>query len=300
MSYKLLDNIDNITPISYKENYDIDDSIQRIFPESEFNTQIQKVRDDGVPNNEYLQLYITDKHHQDCIKFTIKEDLIYVDGLSKCEFGSGTELLHKVEQFAREFRIFKIVLIDESKITTPCDKRVSLQILSILTTGKSWYNKLGYVCEGQDEIYEHNKSIIKMKFSNFVEIIRQFVKSNLIVPSMNYSKFNELIEIIKSIKILNFESTVQEVFIKIKSGLKPGQHCLADIEPHLVLLIRYIISSNILSIPNPYTTIYIKTLQQHDIGKGTKRKGTKKKRTKKQKRTKITKTNKFLRKKLKK
>ena len=133
MSYKKLldDNIDNITPISYKHNYNnINDSIQRIFPESEFITKKNK-----SPLNGNLKFTIRDKSEKFCIIFTIiNDDLISVDELTKCNSGSGTELLHKVEQFAREIGIFKIRLSDASKINTPCNVMVSLRILSILTS----------------------------------------------------------------------------------------------------------------------------------------------------------------------
>ena len=294
MSYKLLDNIDNITPISYKHNYNnINDSIQRIFPESDFITKKNK-----SPLNGNLKFTIRDKSQKFCIIFIIEKDLIYVDELLKCSSGSGTTLLHKVEQFAREIGIFKITLIDKSKIITPCDEdQVSLQMLSILTTGESWYNKLGYIYENQDEINSHNSSIIQMRFSDFIKIIEQQFKSKLFLPSMNHSKFNELIENIKSIGILDFESTVQEVFIKIKEMFKKGQPCLADIEPHLVLLIGYIKMSNILLLP-PNRQIFTKILQP-DIARGGTHRKKQKRTTKKQKRTtKRTKTNKFLRKKL--
>ena len=291
MSYKLLDNIDNITPNSYTNNYDIDDVIQRIFPNDVFMTKKNK-----SPLNGNLKFTIRDKSQKFCIIFTIiNDDLISVDDLTKCNSGSGTELLHKVEQFAREIGIFKIILEDASKITTPCEKdRVSLQMLSILTTGESWYNKLGYMCENQDEINSHNNSIIQMKFSDVIDMVHEIIE---IQHPNHLHGFETLIHIlIRQEEIINFESTVQEVFTKIKSMLKPGQPCLPDIEPHLVSLIMYINMSNILLIPLPYKTVLTKTLQTHDIGKGgTKRKGTKKKRTKKQKRTK---TNKFLQKKL--
>ena len=288
MSYKLLDIPNNITQISYKHNYNIDDSIQRIFPNDMFSTSKNK-----SPLNGYLKIYVRDRFQKNCIIFTIEKDLIYVDELTKCSSGSGTELLYKVEQFAIEMGIFKITLLDASKITTPCKNvDVSLKMLSILTTGKSWYNKLGYVSGDQDEIDSHNNLIIQMKFSDFIDTVHANIENKY--PN-ELIKFETLIDNLIRQTDINFESTVQKVFIKIKDMLKLGQPCLPDIEPHLVSLIMYINMSNILLIPPPYKTVLTKTLQPHDIGKGTKRKGTMKKRTKKQKRTK---TNKFLRKKL--
>jgi hypothetical protein len=289
MSYKLLDIPNNITPISYKHNYNnIDDSIQRIFPNDMFSTRKNK-----SPLNGYLKIYVRDKSQKNCIIFTIEKDLIEVDSLSKCDSGSGTELLYKVEQFAREIGIFKITLLDASTITTPCANRVSLQMLSILTTGKSWYNKLGYICENQDNIDTHNSLIIQMKFSDLIDKIHSNIENKY---QNELIKFETLIDNLIRQTDINFESTVQEVFIKIKDMLQKGQPCLSDIEPHLILLITYIQLSNILLIPKSFKTVFTKTLQP-DIGKGTrtKKKRTNRRRTKNQKRTK---TNKILRKKL--
>jgi hypothetical protein len=296
ISYNL-PNTQNITPISVYNNYNnyyIDDSIQHVFPTSEFEFKINKIRDKH--NNEYEKVKITDKVEKSCIDFTIKEDLIYVDWLNNCESGTGTTILQKVEQFAREIGIFKITLEDASQINTPCHNRVSLEILSILTTGKSWYNKLGYICENQDEIYKHYDSIIQMSFSDFIDHVYRIIEENYINHLHNFETLINILVRQKKIVFFFESTTVQQVFIKIKEMFKKGQPCLADIEPHLVLLIGYIKMSNILLLP-PNRQIFTKILSLEDDGKGMHRK--KQKRTKKQKRrTKRTKTNKFLRKKL--
>lgn len=267
MSYK--EDIQNITPIIYKPNsYNIEDIIERIFPNSDFNMQIEESKDG------YRKILIIDKQQRSCVDFTIKEDLIYVDWLTNCNSGSGTTLLHKVEQIAIEMGILKIELMDASQITTPCKKGISLQLLSILTTGKSWYNKLGYVCEQQSEIDSYNNSLIQMKFADFIDILHDIIEKNY---ESHLLRFQTLINELFS--IIDFESTVQEVFIKIKDMVKKGQPCLA-IEPTLLLLISYIKMSNILLIPPPFKTTFTKILQSG--GKKIKRKIM----TKKRKRTK--------------
>lgn len=270
MSYK--QDIENIAPILYKPNsYNIEDIIERIFPSSEFDMQIEELKDG------YKKFLIIDKHKRACVDFVIKEDSIYVDWLTNCSSGSGTTLLHKVEQIAVEMGIFKISLMDASQITTPCNKGVSLQLLSILTTGKSWYNKLGYVCEQQSEIDSYNNSIIHMLFSDFIGIVHKMFEKNYEDKLLSFQTLiNELFS------IEDFESTVQEVFIFIKDMLKKGKPCLA-VEPKLLLLITYIKMSNIILIPPPFKTTFTKIIQSG--GKKIKRKG-KTKKHKKRKRTK--------------
>ena len=150
-------------------------------------------------------------------------------------------------------------------------------MLSILTTGESWYNRLGYICENQDKIYSNNKPIIQMSFNDFIYKLEEKLKKNDLL------KFKTLINLLEQNEIVNLESTVQDVFIKIKEMLKPGQPC-REIEPKLLLLIDYIMISKILKIT---TEEHIKILQPD--GKGMqriKRKGSKSKRKKGTKRIK--------------
>jgi hypothetical protein len=295
MSYNLLD-IQNIPPPSYKHNSythnsythnsythnsdSLKDIVERIFPEREFDTQIQQTTDG------YSRLTIMDKLEKRCLVFTIEDDLIMVDNLYKCDSGSGTTLLHKVEQFAREFGIFKIKLEDASTITTPCEKRFSLQMLSILTTGKSWYNKLGYIQNPKKQrlMDSHNSILIQTRFADFIDMVKKTIQED------EKNEFNNLIENIKD--ILDFESTVQDVFIKIKDMFKNGKHCDIVIEEQLTSLIYYIKRSRILNIN------YDDEVKILHTGKGIQRKRNPTKKQKKTKRTKKNKTNKFLRKKL--
>jgi hypothetical protein len=281
MSSIYREDIQNIPPISYKNNYNIDDIIQRIFPESEFTARKNK-----SPLNKYLKIYVRDNSQKICIVFTIKEESIYVDELNRCTSGSGTILLQKVEQLAREIGFFKVTLIDSSEINTPCEDRVSLQILSILTTGKSWYNRLGYIFENQSEIDSYHDELIKMRFSVFINKIHEIIENKY--PN-HLIKFETLLRDLVRQQYINFESTVKEVFTQIKYMLKKGEPC-HEIEPQLVSLIMYINMSNILISKSVVT----KTIGP-DIGKGMKRKGPTKKRKKKQNTKKRTKTNKFLR-----
>lgn len=281
MSSIYREDIQNITPPRYE--YNIYDSIRYIFQESAFD--IQMVESDDGPD---LYLYIRDKHQKDCIIFTIKKDSVYVDWLNKCSSGTGTTILKKVEQVAREIGIFKIMLMDSSKIDTPCGKKVSLQILSLLTSGKTWYNNLGYICENQYDLDSHVSLIIETSFEDFIDRIHEIIENKY--PN-DLIRFKTLIRDLVSQQYINIETTVKNVFIQIKDMLKKGEPCRHDIEPQLVLLIWYIELSNIL-ILKPFETIFTKTLQTNSGGKGKrttkKRKGIKRK---KMTNKKINKTN---------
>ena len=125
----------------------ISEKLQLLFPSTIFNVNI-----DGLGSS-IVSVTITNKTEGDviCVKFTIKgqpQGIIQLNSLLKCsdtgDDGTGTALLSKVETFARQIGITHITLADESNIYI-CGNQINLAHFKILTTGMSWYNKLGYV-----------------------------------------------------------------------------------------------------------------------------------------------------------
>lgn len=124
----------------------IPEKLQLLFPPKIFNVNIN-----GQGSN-IVSVIITNKTEEDviCVKFTIRvqERIIQLNSLLKCRVtgddGTGTALLSKVETFAKQLGITHITLDDESNIYI-CGNEIVLAHFKILTTGISWYNKLGYV-----------------------------------------------------------------------------------------------------------------------------------------------------------
>lgn len=124
----------------------IPEKLQLLFPPKIFNVNIN-----GQGSN-IVSVIITNKTEEDviCVKFTIRvqERIIQLNSLLKCRVtgddDTGTALLSKVETFAKQLGITHITLDDESNIYI-CGNEIVLAHFKILTTGISWYNKLGYV-----------------------------------------------------------------------------------------------------------------------------------------------------------
>ena len=113
-----------------------------------------------------------DDSHCGDITFPSKTE-IYIDYLSKCGIESGTEIIMTIERFGKMFHYKKIGLEDDStigrveKMPNGGHCILLLSILSILCTGETWYNKLGYKSKYYKKETFHNKQIIELQASQF-------------------------------------------------------------------------------------------------------------------------------------
>ena len=127
---------------------------------------------DIVFNSEKNSCEIYNKGHRGdetnlCVVFTIKgTDYIYIDILSKC-IASGTKTLENMDRLAKELGISKLQLYDGSSIHE-CEVGVNLYKLNILTTGESWYNKMGYKSPEYVAEQEINNQILGRNAMEFV------------------------------------------------------------------------------------------------------------------------------------
>jgi len=188
--------------------------LQKYFPEDKYvvnnlkNTPIYKSK-----QNKYIsEVYeIKDKDNNNCITFTvfIKQDNnkqgIYIKYLDKCASSSGTNLLNILEQYATERGdIYQIDLNDASDIYI-CNVRISLSYLYLLTTGLSWYNKLGYISDDTSSEKEHNLIEIQKNFANNLY--------GVLTNRNNYSNiYDKLLQLFPDI---NIEPEPETIFIKI-------------------------------------------------------------------------------------
>lgn len=138
--------------------------LTQLFPSTKFKIVINNQGTDIV------SVIIINKTEEDpviCVKFTIKGRIIELNSLLKCRdtdtdaFVTGTALLTKVETFAKEIGITDIILYDESKINI-CGNQINLAHFKILTTGMSWYNKLGYFSRNHEYDMRENSAFIEL------------------------------------------------------------------------------------------------------------------------------------------
>ncbi len=159
---------------------------------------------------------ILDTIGKNCITFQYYTDTdntegIYIDGLDKCELNTGTELLTKIEEFARLANIKHIYLEDES-IVRPCDGiDIKLYYLNILCTGQSWYNKHGYKSKYHRDELEHNRKFIYSSMNNYINDEEDYLTlSNILNPDAEEP---------------DVKGTVQDVFKQLKHYLLSIDDC---------------------------------------------------------------------------
>lgn len=188
--------------------------LQKYFPEDKYvlnnlkNTPEYKSK----KQTNILEVYqIKDKNNNNCITFTVfinpdnGKQGIYILYLDKCTSSSGTNLLNILEQYAIERGdIYQIDLNDASDIYV-CNVRISLSYLYLLTTGLSWYNKLGYISDDTSFEKEHNLIEIQKNFANNLY--------GVLTNTNNYSNiYDKLLQLFPDI---NIELEPETIFVKI-------------------------------------------------------------------------------------
>jgi hypothetical protein len=194
-----------------------DDPIFQFFPREEYYF------DHGPLINGIQSIEIFSKadlsYQSFCIRFYVIGNVLYLSELNKCHY-SGKINLNKIIEYAKSFGNIELIeLTDVSKIKLididPLQIRyISLSLLSILSSGKSWYNKYGFFSKDYtNELVENKKKII-MNINDFMkECIEKLVKNS----HENKSKLDKQKD--KFFTYYKQEKTVQEIFTQIKAEL---------------------------------------------------------------------------------
>lgn len=175
---------------------------------------------------------IKDLHENDCLYIVFKSlnnsenDYIELFKLNRCHFQGTTNLqtLIKYAQYLKntlKINLNYITLEDASSIPS---SNIQLWLLSILTTGESWYNKFGFKSHNYNNEKIENNKIIKMNIIDFLKFIDECI-SIYKTKKKEFNLPNTLnVELIKKIKFFlkkyDQTKTVQDIFIEIKDGLK--------------------------------------------------------------------------------
>jgi len=113
-------------------------------------------QNDFIFKNTGNNIIIKNKHDGTiCGSIIIKDkDYIYIDIIGKCGTATGTAVIKAIEDFAQKCKYRKIGLEDDSRLGTETFVLPEggvctffLAGLSILSTGETWYNRLGYKSE---------------------------------------------------------------------------------------------------------------------------------------------------------
>jgi hypothetical protein len=221
-----------------------------------------------LPKCKFLELHFSAR----------KNNNIYVQALKNCkEKRMGQKMLNLVEDLARQIGSEEIALDDMSKLEIGSDKSVSLITLYNLTTGQSWYNKLGYICK--DEDFNHAEAFESNKVKITTTSVNDFVLDE-VEPIMNKSMDKMLEEIQTQFPELDPDKTIQEYFIIVKEKLQQySDGTLDDDVSLLVKLVDLISRADIISTYNMTDCTLVKEMKSSTGGKQKRKKySTRKKR----------------------
>jgi hypothetical protein len=188
------------------------------------------------------------------IKNTITNEYsIYIVSLEKCAPINkyGNFILDSIKEFAYKFVYYSIIIeVDASDLVFICDNDgknkkvyISLAKLSILSTGESWYNRLGFYAPTNLDEKDANSLIIQKdiediddltdendnKYINiFIEaqhkgknpVIEPVLDSECLKIIFNYRSFRELYNFILKITKTDGSDSIQNVFLALNEFIR--------------------------------------------------------------------------------
>jgi len=190
-----------------------DDSIFTFFPKEEYYFDYGPV----INDIQSIEIFSDDdlSYQSFCIRFYVIGNVLYLSELNKCHY-SGKINLNKIIEYAKSFDYLHFIKLTDASNIRLIDidalqfRYISLSLLSILSSGNSWYNKYGFFSENYaNELVENKKKIIM----NINEFMTECIKNS----SQNRSKLDE--QKAKFFTYYNQEKTVQEIFTEIKEQL---------------------------------------------------------------------------------
>ena len=254
---------------------DESDPIFRFFPKGEYKIEIiSHYTPEVLPITKY---HITSNSDW-CIDFhfEIDEKKIKLDNLNKCYNKSGSDNLKKIIDYGKYLKnkydiIDKIELLDASTIY---DKKISLWLLSILSTGMSWYNNFGFFSPHHELEIENNSKFLKMQFGEFLDLCiaiffdqkrsyYNLLRKPMLESKLKNKKLNKNLSDLSEIELkeellkyiieeLNAEKkkftdefgnlTVEQVFTNIKEKLKSQK--LSEQKLNIIMELFFFVSSS--------------------------------------------------------
>jgi hypothetical protein len=203
---------------TYQPNLeDENDPIYIFFPKERFNISSE----DNIFFGRII--HIKDLSENNCLQIIFHtsddsgNDYIELFKLNRCQFqgSANLETLIKYAKYLKnilKINLDKIFLEDASRIP---DTNIKLWLLSILTTGESWYNRFGFTSYDHDSDIEHNRKIIQMTFNEFI---------NLCISKVNSKNFSiDILKLVIKHYCGDINMSVQETFTIIKNKLKTNE-----------------------------------------------------------------------------
>jgi hypothetical protein len=177
-------------------------------------------------------IHIKDLSEKNCLQIIFHSsdvsgnDYIELFKLNRCQF-QGSANLETLIKYAKHLKnILKInldkICLDDASIIP--DTKILLWLLSILTTGESWYNKFGFTSDDYHNELRNNNEKINMNIMDFIILCIEKCKKIIdITKSLSQ-------EIMLFFGKYNKSKSVKDVFIKIKRELNqnsiPEDFCI--------------------------------------------------------------------------
>jgi hypothetical protein len=255
-----------------------DDPIFDFFPRGEYEIEIISVENNSEINYQVPPKYHITSNSDWCIDFHFEIDKkkIKLDNLNKCYNKSGSVNLKKIIDYGKYLKskydiIDKIELLDSSTIY---DEKISLWLLSILSTGMSWYNSFGFFSPNPEVERENNSKFLKMQFGEFLDLCiaiffdqkrsyYNLLRKPMLESKLKNKKLNKNLSDLSEIELkeellkyimqeLNSEKkkfienfnnlTVEQVFTNIKEKLKSQK--LSEQELNIIMELFFFVSSS--------------------------------------------------------
>jgi hypothetical protein len=208
-----------------------EDPIFMFFPDTQYVISFEENEDYG------RIIHITDLNKKNCLQIIF--DTSRVSGnvcielfkLNRCHFQGSANLktLIKYAKYLKntlKINLNYITLEDASIIP---DTNIRLWLLSILTTGKSWYNQFGFTSVNYHNELRINSEIIEMNIMDFINQCIERTKLKRADDNLNNDINDSLIERIMSFfEKYNKSKSVKDVFIEIKNQLKENRISCED------------------------------------------------------------------------
>jgi hypothetical protein len=184
------------------------DPIFDFFPRKDYQIKIE--------DSSFIQFIITSKTEW-CCTFFINDKVLYLGQLNQCNDKSGTINLNKIREYGKYLKsiniIDKIELYDSSTIY---GKKISLALLSILSTGMSWYNRFGFISKNFKQEEENNAKFLIMNFEDFLnECIPKILENKLKYYQEELN--NEILELQQKLNKSSITEKKLEKLLKKKS-----------------------------------------------------------------------------------
>ena len=184
-----------------------------------------------------------------CLIFYFENDLsdLYIVSLAKCgpihDLRSGTMLLNMVDALVKLIPECKTITLQDASYVKRCSYDIDLASLTILLTGISWYNHLGYK---QLSSYEndtaHNRRIINMRMN---DAVKELLASSEFMDGPDYPKFvKHKQELDTRLNLVNADLTVSEYIKNVHDAIKPyPEHQCSEYKKRNAKLAAHVINA---------------------------------------------------------